>query len=81
MHFFSSQFNCCPLIWTCQNRIHNNKKRLHERCLPLIYNDKCSSFQELLVKDKFVSIHHKNIDALAIEMFKVYTKTPPGIMQ
>ena len=34
----------------------------------------------LLVKDKSVSIHHKNIHALAIEIFKVYTKTSPEIM-
>ena len=26
-------------------------------------------------------MHHKNIHALAIEMFKVFTKTSPGIMQ
>ena len=32
-------------------------------------------------RDKFVSILHKNIHALAIEMFRVYTKTSPEIMQ
>ena len=64
------------------NRTYNNKmNRLPERCLRLIYNDKCSSFEELLVKDKSVSIHHRNIHALAIEMFKVYTKTSPEIMR
>ena len=50
---------------------------LHERCLRLMYNDKYSSFEELMVKDKSLSIHHKNIHALAIEMFKVYNKTSP----
>ena len=80
--FFSSQFNSCPLISMCHNRTYNNKiNRLHERCLCLIYNDKCSSFEELLVYDKSVSIHLKNIHALAIEMFKVYTKTCPENMQ
>ena len=64
------------------NRTYINKiNRLHERCLRLIYNDKCSSFEEVLVKDKSVSIHHKKIHALAIVMFKVYTKTSPEIMQ
>ena len=80
--FFSSQFNYCFLIWMRHNGTYNNKiNRLHERCLRLIYNDKCSSFEELLVKDKSVSIHHKNIHALAIEMFKVYTNNSPEIMQ
>ena len=65
----------------CYNRTYDKINRLHERCLHLIYNDKCSSFEEILVKDKSVSIHHKNIHALTIEMFKVYTKTSPKIMQ
>ena len=66
----------------CHNRTYNNKiNRLHERCLRLIYNDKCLSFEELLVNDKSVPIHHKNIHVLAIKMFKGYTKNSPGIMQ
>ena len=80
--FFSSQFNYCPLIWMCHNRTYNNKiNRLHERCLRLTYNDKQSSFEELLIKDNSVSVHHKNLQALAIEMFKVYCKMSPEIMQ
>ena len=80
--FFMAQFNYCQLIWMCHNRTYNNKiNRLHERCLRLIYNDKRSSFEDLLKKDNSVSIHHKNLQALAIEMFKVYTKTSPEIMQ
>ena len=79
---FSFQFNYCPLIWMCHNRTYNNKiNRLHERCLRLIYNDKQSSFEELLIKDNSVSVHHKNLQALAIEMCKVYCKMSPEIMQ
>ena len=64
------------------NRTYNNKiNRLHVRCQPLIYNDKCLSFEELLVKDKSVTINHKIIHALAIEMFKVYNKTSQEIMR
>ena len=80
--FFMAQFNYCPLIWMYHNRTYNNKiNRLYERCLRLIYNDKRSSFENLLEKDNSVSIHHKNLQVLAIEMFKVYTKTSPEIMQ
>ena len=80
--FYMAQLNYCPLIWMCQNRTYSNKiNRLHERCLRSIYNDKRSSFEDLLEKDNSVSIHHKNLQALAIEMFKVYTKTSPEIMQ
>ena len=77
-----AQFNYCPLIWMCHNRTYNNKiSRLQERFLRLIYNDKHSSFEDLLEKDNLVSIHHKNLQALAFEMFKVHTKTSPEIMQ
>ena len=80
--FFNSQFNYCPLIWMCHNRTYNNKiNRLHERCLRIIYNDKRSSFEDLLEKDNSVSIHQKNLQALATEMFKVYTKISPEIVQ
>ena len=66
----------------CCNRTYDNKtNRLIERCLRLTYNNKCSSFEDLLEKDNSVSIHHKNLQALAIEMFKVHTKTSPEIMQ
>ena len=59
----------------CRNRTYNNKiNRLHERYLQLICNDKRSSFEDLLEKDNSVSIHHKNLQALAIETFKVHTK-------
>ena len=34
------------------NRALNNKiNRLHERCLPITYNDKISTIKELLEKD------------------------------
>ena len=60
--FFDSQFNYCPLIWTFHSRNLNNKiNRLHERCLRVIYNDKTSSFEQLLENDNSVSIHHRNI--------------------
>ena len=32
-------------------------------------------------KDNSISIHHENLQTLAIEMFKVHTKTSPEIMQ
>ena len=56
----------------CHSRTNNRKiNRLHERCLRIIYNDKQSSFIKLLEKDNSVSIHQRNLQILAIEMFKV----------
>ena len=80
--FSMGQFNYCPLIWMCNNKTYNNKiNRLHEICLRLIYNDKRSSLEDLLVKDNSVSTDHKNQQALAIEMFNSHTKTVPEVMQ
>ena len=54
------------------SRKSNNKiNLLHERALRMIYNDQISSFQELLDKDNSFTVHHFNIQSLAIEMFKV----------
>ena len=79
--FFTSHFNYCPLNWMFHSRKLNNKiNRLHERCLRLIYSDRGSSYEELLDKDNSVPIHQKNLQKLAIEMFKTYTGMTPQIM-
>ena len=78
--FFYSQFNYCQFVWMCNNRTNNNKINcLHERCLRLIYNDKKSSFEDLLQKDGCVSIHHRNLRTLAVELFKVLKGLSPVI--
>ena len=64
----------------CHNRTNNNKiNRLYERCLRLIYNDKKSSFEDLLQKDGSLSIHHRNLRILAVELFKVFKGLSPVI--
>ena len=79
--FFTSQFSYCPLIWMCHSRSNNRKiNMLHERFLRIIYNDKQSSFTELLNKDNSVSIHIRNIQRLAIEMFRFYNGLSPPLM-
>ena len=79
--FFSSQFNYSPVIWMCHSRALNKKiNRLHERSLCIIYNDKTSTFKELLEKANSVSIHYRNIQALAMEMYKVANGMSPEIM-
>ena len=70
-----------PLIWMLHNQSNINKiKNLDERCLRLVCNDKKSSYEELLIKDSTVSIHHKNIQTLATEMFKVKNELSPDII-
>ena len=76
--FFYPKFDYCQLVWMCHNRTNNNKiNHLHEKCLCLIYNDKKSSFEDLLGKDGFVSLHHRNLRTFAIELFKVFKGLSP----
>ena len=56
----------------CHSRANNNKiNRLHERCLRIVFSDKQSSFETLLEKDSSVSIHNRNLQILATEMYKI----------
>ena len=67
-----SQFNYCPLVWMCHSRGLNNKiNNIHKRALRIVYQDKKSNLQDLLQKDNSVSIHMKNLQYLATEIYKV----------
>ena len=79
--FIESQFGYCPLVWMFHSRGINNKmNRIHERSLRITYNNKSSSFQDLLDKDNSVTIHHRNIRTLAIETFKVLHGLSPPLL-
>ena len=78
--FFEAKFNYYPFIEMLQSRRNNTVIRnLHERCLRLVYNDKKSSYEELLTKDGSVSIHHRNIQALATEFYKIKNGYSPEL--
>ena len=80
--FINSQFNYCPLTWMFHNRTLNNKiNRLHERTLRLVYNDENRSFQELLDLDNTTTVHHKNLQKLATEMYKIKNDLSPTPMK
>ena len=80
--FIQSQFNYCPLTWMFHNRTLNNKiHKLHERALRIVYKNDNLTFQEMLDKDNSVTIHDKNLQRLAIEMYKVKNHLSPLPMQ
>ena len=79
--FIESQFGYCPLIWMFHSRKLNNViNRIHERALRIVYKDQNSTFQELLNKDDSVCIHHRNLQKLVTEMYKVKNNLSPSIM-
>ena len=66
----------------CHGRGLNNKiNNIHERALRIVYQDKKSSFETLLKRDKSTSIHVKNFQHLPTELFKVKNDFSPEIMK
>ena len=70
--FTMPQFLFSPLVsMFCDRSLNSKIDSLHFRSLKIAYNDNLSFFEELLSKDKSVRVHHRNIQLLALEMYKV----------
>ena len=79
--FIISQFNYCPLVWMFHTKQLNNRiNSLHEKTLRVTYQDRNSSFTELLNLDKSVSIHYRNIKYLPTKIYKIKMGLSPPIM-
>ena len=61
--------------------LSNKINSFHERALRITYGDRSSLFQDLLKKDNSASIHHRNIQTLEAEMFKIKNNVAPEIMK
>lgn len=61
-----------------ERSLNNKINRLHERCLRIIYNEKQS---QRLNQDNSVTIHHKNIQSLAIELCETLDAAAPEIIK
>ena len=80
--FIESQFSYCPLVWMFHGRLVNSRiNRLQERALRIVYDDQISTFDELLTRDGSFTIHQRNIQTLAIEMFKTKNNEGPPFMK
>ena len=71
--FVESQFH--------SRAVNNCINRLHERALRLVYRDSQLTFKELLRKDDSFKIHHRNLQKLATEMYKVKNNLAPTFMK
>ena len=81
MLVFNSQFSYCPLVWMCHSRALNDKINRLRECLRLVYNDRQLNFEEFLEKYDSASIYIRNLQILAIEMYRVVNGGSPEIMK
>ena len=79
--FIDAHFNYCPLIWMFHSRTLNNKiNKLLERALRLVYKEYISSFENLLNIDNTFTIHERNLQKLATEMYKMKNNLSPSFL-
>ena len=64
----------------CVIIIHATINKIHERSLRIVYRDNTSSFDVLLERSGSVSIHHKNLQFLAVEIYKALNKLSSPLM-
>ena len=50
-------------------KLNHKINHIHGRALRLVHNDYTSTFGNLLLMDGSVTIHHRNIQKVATEMF------------
>ena len=60
-------------------KLNERINHIHERALRIVYEEFNPSFQKLL-KDNFLNIHHKNLQKLVIDIFKVKNGLSPEVM-
>ena len=65
----------------CSRTSNNMINKLHERSLRIILNDYSSDFNILLENNNDICNHHRNIQALLIEVFKMKNGLVPPIME
>ena len=79
--FIASEFGYCPVVWMFHNRKLNSRvNKLNESALRIVYQDYGSSFTEPLEKDNSTTIHNRNIQLVATELFKVKNVLSPAFM-
>ena len=75
------QFNYCPLTWMFCSRASNNiTNKIHEQALRLILKDHTSDSNTLLQNNNDTCNHHRNMQTLMAEIYKLKNNLNPPIM-
>ena len=71
-----SQFNYCLLVWSfCSRKPFNIISKLHEGSIRIVLIHYSSDFNEILENNNDICNHHKNIQTMLIEVFKMKNET------
>ena len=60
-------------------KLNSRVNKLNENALRIVYQDYASSFTELLEKDNSITIHNRNIQLLATELYEVKNGLLPPV--
>ena len=65
----------------CSRQTNNMINKIFERVLRIVLNDHCRDFETIFRNMNGITIHHRNIQTLMIEIFKIKYDLPPPIME
>ena len=79
--FMTSHFSYCLIAWMFHSRKLNERiNHIHERALKTFYKGFNSLFQLLLIEDNSLNIHHRSLQKLVTETFKVRNGLSPDFI-
>ena len=69
--FILRHFLYCSTVWHLSRTRNSDKlESLNKRTLPIVYNDKVSSYQQLLHKSEGATLHNRRIQNMLITIYK-----------
>ena len=80
--YILSQLSYCPLVWMfCSKEANNNITKTHNRALRVLSYNMSLDYNELLSSTNSMTIHQKNLNFLAVEIFKSLNNLNPIFMK
>ena len=64
----------------CSRQTNNMINKIFERVSRIVLNDHISDFETILRNKNDITIHHRNIQTLMVELFKIKYDLAPPIM-
>ncbi len=79
--FILSNFNCCPIIWHfCGNVTSKKIEKILERALRFMLKDQICTYEQLLEKYNYATLHIRHLQIISTEVFKSLNSLNPSFM-